>query len=153
MNSAALERRVDSPEAMEALGVALAARLCPGRVVHLHGQLGAGKTTMIRGILRGYGHDGAVKSPTYTLVEPYLLNGLSVYHFDLYRLRDPEELEFLGMRDYLEGQGLCLIEWAERGAGFLPVPDVDITIEQAEAGRLVRFESRTDIGNELLRGC
>jgi len=151
MNSAALERRVDSPEAMEALGVALATWLHPGMVVHLHGQLGAGKTTLIRGMLRGCGHDGAVKSPTYTLVEPYFLNGLTVYHFDLYRLRDPEELEFLGMRDYLEGHGVCLIEWAECGAGFLPVADVDITIEQAEAGRLVRFESRTDIGNELLR--
>lgn len=151
MNSAALERRVDSPEAMEALGAALAARLRPGMTVHLHGQLGAGKTTLIRGILRGRGHHSAVKSPTYTLVEPYRLAGLSVYHFDLYRLRDPEELEFLGMRDYLDGHGLCLIEWAERGAGFLPAPDVDIMIEQAEAGRLVRFESRTDNGSGLLR--
>ncbi len=152
MNSAALERRVASPEAMEALGAALATRLRPGMVVHLHGQLGAGKTTLIRGVLHGLGYIGAVKSPTYTLVEPYRLDDGPVFHFDLYRLRDPEELEFLGMRDYLEGNGLCLIEWAERGAGFLPAPDVDVTIEQAEAGRLVRFEPRTDIGNELLRG-
>ncbi len=152
MNSTALERRVASPEAMEALGAALAARLRPGMVVHLHGQLGAGKTTLIRGILRALGHGGAVKSPTYTLVEPYRPADWPVFHFDLYRLRDPEELEFLGMRDYLEGNGLCLIEWAERGAGFLPAPDVDLTIEQTEAGRLVRFEPRTDIGSDLLRG-
>jgi len=136
---------------MEALGARLAIALQAGMVLHLHGELGAGKTTLIRGMLRGLGHVGAVKSPTYTLVEPYQLGGLTVYHFDLYRLKDPEELEFLGIRDYLEGQGVCLVEWAERGAGFLPPPDVEITIQREGDGRQVRFLAHTATGTELLR--
>jgi len=153
MNSVTVERRVETPEAMETLGASLAPRFAPGLVIFLHGELGAGKTTLIRGILRGLGYDGAVKSPTYTLVEPYRLAGMPVFHFDLYRLRDPEELEFLGVRDYLEGHGVCLVEWAERGAGVLPAPDVDIVIEQSGgAGRLVRLLARSDIGRKWLRG-
>ncbi len=135
---------------MERLGAALAPRLHAGIVLYLHGELGAGKTTLVRGILRGLGYSGAVKSPTYTLVEPYQIAGLPVYHFDLYRLNDPEELEFLGIRDYLEGSGVCLVEWSERGAGVLPVPDVDIMIERQEEGRMVRFTSGTENGSMLL---
>ena len=127
-------------------------RLQAGLMLFLHGELGAGKTTLVRGILRGLGYTGAVKSPTYTLVEPYQTGGLTVYHFDLYRLNDPEELEFIGVRDYLEGSGVCLVEWAERGAGVLPAPDVDIVIERQEKGRMVRFSSGTDKGTMLLRG-
>jgi len=145
------ERQVQDEQAMEALGAALAADLEPGAVVFLHGDLGAGKTTLIRGILRGFGHRAAVKSPTYTLVEPYRFDGRLVYHFDLYRLKDPEELEFLGIRDYLGGDGICLLEWAERGAGLLPVADAEITIERSGAGRLVRLLARTDKGRKLLR--
>jgi len=137
---------------MERLGAALAPWLMAGLVLYLHGELGAGKTTFVRGVLRGLGFTGAVKSPTYTLVEPYLLGSLTVYHFDLYRLNDPEELEFLGVRDYLAGNGVCLVEWAERGAGVLPAPDVDIVIERQEEGRVVRFTSRTENGAALLRG-
>jgi len=136
---------------MEALGTRLAPALRAGMMLHFHGELGAGKTTLIRGILRGLGHVGAVKSPTYTLVEPYQTNGLTVFHFDLYRLKDPEELEFLGIRDYLEGQGVCLVEWAERGAGVLPVPDVEITIQRAGDERQVRFLTHSATGTELLR--
>lgn len=146
------EFRIDTPEAMEALGERLAARLHAGLIIFFHGELGAGKTTLIRGILHGRGHTGAVKSPTYTLVEPYQLAGTAIYHFDLYRLNDPEELEFLGVRDYLEGNGICLVEWAERGAGVLPAPDLDVAIDRTEDGRVVRFSARTDKGAELLHG-
>jgi len=146
----ASEFRIDTPAAMEALGARFSARLHAGAVIFFHGELGAGKTTLIRGILQGRGHASAVKSPTYTLVEPYVLDGTAIYHFDLYRLNDPEELEFLGIRDYLEGNGICLVEWAERGAGLLPIPDVDVTIDRTEDGRVVRFLARTDNGAELL---
>ena len=147
-----IERFAATADDMERLGATLAPQLRAGLVLFLHGELGAGKTTFIRGILRGLRYSGAVKSPTYTLVEPYQLGSLTIYHFDLYRLNDPEELEFLGVRDYLEGKGICLVEWAERGAGVLPVPDVDIAIERQEEGRVVRFTSRTDNGAVLLYG-
>lgn len=147
-----LERIVATEADTEHLGAAFAPLLRAGLIVFLHGELGAGKTTFVRGILRGLGYPGAVKSPTYTLVEPYQLGGLTVYHFDLYRLNDPEELEFFGVRDYLAGNGVCLVEWAERGAGVLPAPDVDIVIERQEEGRVVRFTSRTDKGAALLHG-
>jgi len=145
-----IELRIDTPEAMEALGARLATHMRAGLIIFLRGELGAGKTTLIRGILHGCGHVGAVKSPTYTLVELYQLAGMAIYHFDLYRLQDPEELEFLGVRDYLEGNGICLVEWAERGAGVLPAPDLDVAIDRTEDGRVVRFSARTDKGAELL---
>jgi tRNA threonylcarbamoyladenosine biosynthesis protein TsaE len=122
---------------MEALGSKLAITLPSWRTIHLRGPLGAGKTTLVRGILRGLGHLGAVKSPTFTLVEPYSLNGLTLYHFDLYRLKDPEELEFLGIRDYLKGKGVCIIEWPEHGGNVLPDPDLDVMIEPIHDGRSV----------------
>jgi tRNA threonylcarbamoyladenosine biosynthesis protein TsaE len=146
-----IERRSDSEQSMEALGATLAPHLATGLVVYLHGELGAGKTTLVRGILRGLGHRGSVKSPTYTLVEPYLLGGRPVYHFDLYRVHDPEELEFLGLRDYLAGDSLCLVEWAERGGGIMPTPDIDITIERAGDERRVQLTAHTEAGHAILR--
>lgn len=121
-----------------------------GGRIYLSGDLGAGKTTLTRGVLRGYGHLGAVKSPTYTLVEPYEGPEFNLYHFDLYRLADPEEVEFLGVFDYFDEANLCLIEWAERGAGYLPAPDIVITLSIQGTGRLVHWESGSALGERIV---
>ena len=110
----------------EILSKKLIKNLPSGGLVFLHGDLGAGKTTLTRGIIRGLGYQGAVKSPTYTLVEHYPNEYLQICHFDLYRMGHPEELEFIGARDDLVDGNLCLIEWPERAAGWLKEPDVEI---------------------------
>ena len=133
-------------EAMTRFGSRLAQVTAGVGVIFLEGDLGAGKTTLSRGIIRGLGHEGAVKSPTFTLVEPYETATARAFHFDLYRLVDAEELEFMGVRDYFDGNALCLIEWPQRGAGFLPKPDLTITISPLGQGRRVALSSQGSRG-------
>ena len=116
----------------------------------LHGSLGAGKTTLVRGFLRGLGYAGTVKSPTYTLVEEYNLPKCLVIHFDLYRLNDPEELEWIGIRDYFDSDAVCFIEWPKRGAGMLPIADLDIRLGIFEDGRNVVVSGSTEFGRHII---
>lgn len=145
-----LQRPAKTLADMTRLGALLAGATRRPAVIFLRGELGTGKTTFAGAYLRALGHAGAVKSPTYTLVEPYDVGGRAVYHFDLYRLNDPEELEFLGVRDYLQGRGVCLVEWPERGAGLLPAADVDIHLQVADEGRVLTFESHSREGEAML---
>lgn len=169
---------------MAGLGAQLAKIAIPGTIIYLEGDLGAGKTTLVRGFLRSLGYSGAVKSPTFTVVEPYSLDNnkffnyneleavvkqdnddssvtdsilknshetannheQKIYHFDLYRLEDPEELEYLGIRDYLDGQAIALIEWPEKGCGVLPKADLTIKITHQSQGRKVELLSQSENG-------
>ena len=137
--------------AMLALGARLYSALDAGSVVYLIGELGMGKTTLSRGIVQAAGHVGAVKSPTYTLVEPYQLPEGILYHFDLYRLGDAEELEFMGIRDYFIDFRLALIEWPERGAGFLPPADLVVTIQPDLPGRQLHLQAQSPPGQACLQ--
>lgn len=142
--------RIESDEAMQALGARLARASQSHGVIYLKGELGTGKTTLVRGLLRGLGHQGAVKSPTFTLVEPYMVNRSPVYHFDLYRLSDPEELEFMGLRDYFSAESLCLIEWPEQGGELVPPADVVIELEHAGPARDLRISALSPHGEAIL---
>lgn len=133
-----------------ALGKALARALCPGLVIGLRGDLGAGKTTLSRGLLHGLGHVGKVKSPTYTLVEPYVISGLYLYHFDLYRFAGPEEWEAAGFRDYFNPQSVCLVEWPEKAGALLPPTDIEIHLAPSGAGRSATLHAHTEQGKRCL---
>ncbi len=121
-------------------GAKLATQLPKKGVVFLHGSLGAGKTTLVRGILQAAGHSGSTKSPTYTLVEPYQLSDRKIYHFDLYRIADPEELEYMGFRDYLDEIALCFIEWPVKGGDFLPKADLEISLSYEGEQRSIKLQ-------------
>lgn len=132
------------------LGAIMADILTGGELVYLQGELGTGKTTFVRGLLNALGYLGNVKSPTYTLVEPYLIAGIDVYHFDLYRINDPEELEAMGIRDYCDGKSICLFEWAEKGASVLRKPDITFFFSYRSLGREVEIKSNSIIGKKIL---
>jgi tRNA threonylcarbamoyladenosine biosynthesis protein TsaE len=144
---------LDGEQAMVNYGHVLATAIAQANaplLILLNGDLGAGKTTISRGILQSLGYSGAVKSPTYTLVEPYDLEIGKVFHFDLYRLIDPEELEHIGFSDYLSQANLCIIEWPENGGSYIPQADIKIDISQYESGRKVTLTSNTDVGVQCL---
>ena len=141
--------------ATEAFGQKMGRQLSgKGMVIYLQGCLGAGKTTLVRGILQGLGYKGAVKSPTYTLVEPYELADTLIYHFDLYRLNDVEELEYIGVRDYFQSTTLCLVEWPEKAAGLLPQPDIGIQLSiknlHEKVGRCLTMTAISSQGESMM---
>ena len=123
-----------------------------GMTIYLHGNLGAGKTTFVRGFLHALGVSGQVKSPTFTVVEPYELPGGVAYHFDLYRIVDPEELELLGVRDYFAPQAYVLVEWPEHGGGVLPKADLEVHLDYAGTARHLTLRAATEKGREVLVG-
>lgn len=137
--------------AMEHLGGRLARATEGGGLIDLEGELGVGKTTMVRGFLRAQGYAGKVRSPTYTLVETYTFNSHRTVHLDLYRLAHPEELEWIGARDIVTDASVALVEWPERGAGFLPTPDLVVRINYEGTGRRVDLFARTEKGQGILR--
>ncbi|EKD73188.1 MAG: ATPase with strong ADP affinity, partial [uncultured bacterium] len=150
MKNLSIKLRIPSEEAMLAFGSKLATSMDKTAVIFLYGPLGAGKTTLSRGFLQGLGYRGRVKSPTYTLVEPYELAKCKVYHFDFYRIRDPHELHDIGIQDYVSPHAICLIEWPEQGAGVLPSPDISCYIEVDSNERNVKLIPHSTRGETIL---
>ncbi|MFT3847786.1 MAG: tRNA (adenosine(37)-N6)-threonylcarbamoyltransferase complex ATPase subunit type 1 TsaE [Propionivibrio sp.] len=144
--------------ATNAFGQALAPLLAPGMVVWLDGDLGAGKTTLVRAVLRAFGHAGPVKSPTYTLVEVYVVSSIYLYHFDFYRFNQAEEFEDAGLGEYFREDTLCLVEWPEKAAGHVPEPDLELAFrfaadgrEGADVGRILELHARTEAGLRCIK--
>ena len=150
MNQTFVKLTVPTEDAMLALGKQLALACGDTAIIFLKGQLGAGKTTLTRGFMRGLGFKGHVKSPTYTLVEPYELSQGMVYHFDFYRVKDSIELEYMGIQDYFISKAICLIEWPEYGADRLHTPDLACYIEPTKNGRTVKIVPQSKRGETIL---
>jgi tRNA threonylcarbamoyladenosine biosynthesis protein TsaE len=136
--------------ATRALGARLAGALRAGMSIYLCGELGAGKTTLARGLIQALGHEGKVKSPTYSLVELYTVSSLHLYHFDFYRFDDPKAWQESGFREHFNDASVCLVEWPERAGAALPQPDVRITLTPASSGRDVTLEAYTETGRQCL---
>ena len=152
MNAAAVveSRFLPDEQATLELGGKLAAAMVPGLYIALSGDLGSGKTTLARGILRGLGYQGRVKSPTYTLVELYKVSRLDLYHFDFYRFEDPGEFLEAGFQECFDGHNVCLVEWPERVQGLLPQADLDIGISIEDDGRRISISADTELGKHCL---
>ncbi len=135
-----------------AVGAQLAAQLVPGTVIWLEGDLGAGKTTLVRGLLRAAGETGAVKSPTYTLVELHAVSGLNFYHFDFYRFNAPEEYLDAGLDEYFTEDAICLVEWPDKAAPYLPPADLRIALSVVDAGRSIELVAGSEKGRTCLAG-
>lgn len=142
---------LDDDAATVGLGAALAAVSARGMTVFLSGPLGAGKTTLARGLIRALGFEGRVKSPSYSLVELYVISGLYLYHFDFYRFKEPREFRDAGLGEYFNDQSLCIVEWPEKAQDQLPLPDLDITLEFDDAGgRTAALKSSTESGQACI---
>jgi tRNA threonylcarbamoyladenosine biosynthesis protein TsaE len=149
-NHSTLALHLPDEAATSAMGARLAQMTTPGLLLYLHGDLGSGKTTLVRGLLRGLGYQGRVKSPTYTLVELYTVSRLNLYHFDFYRFREPKEWRDAGLDEYFNGVSVCLVEWPEKAAGLLPAADLDITLAFARDGRDLSIRAGTESGKACL---
>jgi len=149
-NDSALEMHLPDEAATSGLGARLARVIVPGLSLHLHGELGSGKTTLVRGLLRGLGYQGRVKSTTYALVELYTVSRLNLYHFDFYRFQDPKEWRDAGFKEYFNEASVCLVEWPEKAAGLLPAADLEIALEFAGSGRDLSIRAGSESGKACL---
>jgi tRNA threonylcarbamoyladenosine biosynthesis protein TsaE len=145
-----LDIKLPDAAATARLGAALAAGIAPGRVLHLSGELGTGKTTLVRGLLRSLGVAGPIKSPTYTWVEPYSISRLDFYHFDFYRFDDRSAWLSSGLREYFRPDAACVVEWPERVAGALPAPDIAVTLSYAGEARRAQLRADSPAGEAWL---
>ena len=147
----ATDLKLPDADATARLGAALAGGIGPGRVLHLSGELGTGKTTLVRGLLRTLGVAGPIKSPTYAWVEPYALSSLDLYHFDFFRFADQNAWLSSGLRDYFSPQTACIVEWPEQAGDLLPPPDLSVRLEYEGDARRARIEAHSDAGAGWLR--